>query len=86
MIDISAKRKTKPDPELEAMLRFSNYIDSLITEELNLGVVEPRNLLAVLSHRIGTFISAMQCPEEERETLINHTIELILKLSLSRTH
>lgn len=82
VIDIASRRK--PDRELEAMLRFSNYIDSLITEELKVGVVEPQNLVAVLSHRVGTFIAAINCTEEERENLLNHSLELILNISLNK--
>lgn len=86
VIDISSKQKKKADPELQEMMRFSDGIDSLITEQLDLGIVEPQNLLAVLSHRIGSFIAVMPCEEDIRDTLLNHALELILRLSAKKTH
>jgi len=86
VIDLSSKRKINTDPELAAMMHFSDGIDSIVTEELNKAVIEPQNIVAVLSHRLGSLIAALPFEESQKEDLLNHSLELILKLSLSRTH
>lgn len=81
VIDIADRLKKKADPELQEMLRFSDGIDRLITEHVSMGIVDTWSLVAVLSHRLGHFISVLPCDNNTRDLLLNHSLELILKLS-----
>jgi len=87
VIDLDQRRRSQlrsKDPELNNMMRLADDIDAVLQAELNADIIEPRNMVSVLTHRLGYFISVIPMSDEDRDAILNYVVELILKLNMKK--
>ncbi len=76
VLNFQLKKKSQAEQaELTRLLKLSDQVDEIILETLQKGLIEPKELVGILAHRLGTLISHF----DNKEMFLQVCIEVLSK-------